>query len=140
MGVLRGFQKLFLILTSRMVQRRGYLMFLIRSAFWLVLLVALVPSDPGEQARMYQTASYAVHQAATFCDRNGATCAQAQFYWAMFKEKAAVGARMAADLVNERVRRPESSSSPSSALEQPQSAVQPSERTPEWRSRVKTHL
>ena len=78
-------------------------MFLIRSAVWLALLVAMVPSDPREQARMYQTASQALHDAQTFCDRNALLCAEAQSYWAVFKDKAAIGARMAIDLANERM-------------------------------------
>ena len=78
-------------------------MFLIRSAFWLALIVMLLPSDPREQAKMYQTASHALHQAATFCDRNQATCVKAEGYWVVFKDKLAIGARMATDLFNERV-------------------------------------
>lgn len=52
---------------------------------------------------MYETASYAIHRAATFCDRNASVCDGAESYWGIFKEKAAVGARMLGDLVNERL-------------------------------------
>jgi hypothetical protein len=119
-------------------------MFLIRSAFWLALLVALVPSDPGEQARMYQTASYAVYRAVTFCDRNPAICTEAQAYWAVFKEKAAIGSRMASDLLNERLaakQAPLPAAAP--LLEQPlppADTLRASDRAPEWRVRVKSHL
>lgn len=120
-------------------------MFLIRSAFWLTLLVALVPSDPSEQARMYQTASYAVYRAATFCDRNPAVCTEAQAYWAIFKEKAAVGTRMAGDLVNERLAAKQSPAMPIAPplFEQPLPAadtLRASDRTPEWRVRAKAQL
>ncbi len=78
-------------------------MFFIRSAFWLALLVAILPSDPKEQARMYQTASYALHRASTFCDRNKAVCDEASVYWDAFKVKLFVGATMVRALVNERL-------------------------------------
>ena len=124
-------------------------MFLVRSAFWLALLVALVPSDPGEQARMYQTTSYALHQAVTFCDRNAAICKEAQAHWAVFKDKAAIGARMAGDLVNERLTKP--ASLPAAApgpslpplLEQPQPAadtLRAADREPAWRVRARSQL
>lgn len=124
-------------------------MFLVRSAFWLALLVALVPSDPGEQARMYQTASYALHQAVTFCDRNAAICKEAQAHWAVFKDKAAIGARMAGDLVNERLTKPASlpAATPGPSLppllEQPQPAadtLRAADREPAWRVRARSQL
>jgi hypothetical protein len=118
-------------------------MFLIRSAFWLALLVALVPSDPGEQARMYQTASYAVYRAVTFCDRNPLICTEAQTYWAIFKEKAAAGTRMASDLVNERLAAKQAAQAEPPLLEQPlppADTLRASDRTPEWRMRVRSHL
>lgn len=121
-------------------------MFLIRSAFWLALLVALLPSDPTEQARMYQTASYAVYRAATFCDRNPVVCTEAQAYWVVFKEKAAVGTRMAGDLLNERMTaRPTAQHAPQATqpLLEPLPAVdtlRSADRAPEWRVRAKQPL
>ena len=119
-------------------------MFLIRSAFWLALLVALLPSDPGEQARMYQTASYAVYRAATFCDRNPTFCAEAQGYWVIFKEKAAVGTRMAGDLFNERMaaRSQHAPQATQPLLEQlpPADTLRAADRTPEWRARTRQPL
>lgn len=124
-------------------------MFLVRSAFWLALIVALIPSDPGDQARMYQTASYALYQTVTFCDRNGALCKEAQAHWAVFKDKAAIGARMASDLVNERLTKPATlpadAPTPSMPplLERPQPAadtLRAADRAPEWRVRAKSQL
>jgi hypothetical protein len=126
-------------------------MFIIRSAFWIALIIALIPSDPSQQAKMYQTASYAVHRAATFCDRNVAVCDSANAYWGLFKEKAAVGARMLGDLVNERLTAPPAPdrapqvgpremtpvlerSAPSSET------LRPSDRAPDWRSRARAQL
>ncbi|MFV0296776.1 MAG: hypothetical protein ACK5JT_11735 [Hyphomicrobiaceae bacterium] len=78
-------------------------MFLIRSAFWLTLIVALLPSDPKEQARFFETASYAVNRAATFCDRNRTICDEGAEYWDVFKAKLFVGATMVRGLINERL-------------------------------------
>jgi len=126
-------------------------MFLVRSAFWIAIIILLIPSDPAKQAQMYQTASYAVHRAVTFCDRNGAVCDSAQGYWGVFKEKAAVGARMLGDLINERVvgpaaapaadpapRRP---GTPSLERAQPASdTLRPTDRALEWRGAPRTQL
>ncbi len=100
---------------------------------------------------MYQTASYAVHRAATFCDRNGFVCDRAESYWGIFKEKAAVGARMLGDLVNERVMAPTTPvQAPQSGkkgmtpvLERsgpPSETLRPTDHAPEWRVRARTQL
>jgi hypothetical protein len=126
-------------------------MFIIRSAFWIALIIALIPSDPSQQAKMYQTASYAVHRAATFCDRNVAVCDSAHVYWGLFKEKAAVGARMLGDLVNERLTAPPAADrapqvgpremTPVLERSVPSSeTLRPTDRAPEWRSRARTQL
>lgn len=116
-------------------------MFLIRSAFWLALIVMLLPSDPREQARLYQTASHALQQAATFCDRNQATCTKAEAYWMIFKDKLAVGARMATDLINERMSGPPVQTPTASTQPLPASdTLLPADRAPEWRNRVRRQL
>ena len=73
-------------------------MFLIRSAFWLSLIVLLLPTDPAQQARFFATAEKGVVHVATFCERNGATCVKAGEYWEGFKEKAEFGGRVAWNL------------------------------------------
>ena len=45
-------------------------MFLIRLAFWLGLVVLLLPTDERQQARLYGTAVATVERVTTFCDRN----------------------------------------------------------------------
>ncbi len=100
---------------------------------------------------MYQTASQAVHRAATFCDRNAQVCESAETYWGVFKEKAAVGARMLGDLVNERLKAtsaPENGSpSPAKSLTPvlersvlPRETLRPTDRAPEWSTRSRTQL
>ncbi|MGD9801941.1 MAG: hypothetical protein AB7E81_15495 [Hyphomicrobiaceae bacterium] len=126
-------------------------MFLVRSAFWIALIIWLIPSDPAKQAQMYETASTAIHRAATFCDRNATVCESAENYWGIFKDKAAVGAHMLGNLINERL-----APSPTPrvmdgsarrggppALERVQPAsdtLRPSDRVPEWRSNARTQL
>jgi hypothetical protein len=76
------------------------MMFLIRLAFWLGLLVLLLPTDERQQARFYTTALATVERATTFCERNAEACAVAGQLWATFLKKAEFGARMAVDLVS----------------------------------------
>ncbi len=118
-------------------------MFLIRSAILLALLVALLPSEPREQERLYQTASHALHQAATFCDRNAAMCAEAQSHWVHFKAKLTIAGRMVVDLVNERLAGRQGPATPSHRGFEPQPAAAaippadtlgPSDRSPAWRA------
>jgi Family of unknown function (DUF5330) len=77
-------------------------MSLIKSAFWLGLVVLLLPTDQQQQARLMTTASSALERATTFCDRNLSTCAMGAQVWATFVKKAEFGAQMALDLINKR--------------------------------------
>jgi hypothetical protein len=58
------------------------MMFLIRLAFWLGLVVLLLPTDERQQARFYTTAIATVERATTFCERNTQACAVAAQLWA----------------------------------------------------------
>ena len=78
-------------------------MFLIRMAFWLALIVMILPSDKEKQARLYQTAAETVHRAATFCDRNAALCEQGAQHWSVFRTKLEFGARLVFDMASERL-------------------------------------
>ena len=116
-------------------------MFLIRSAFWLALLVMILPSDPKEQARLYETASYGLHQAMTFCDRNPTICHEANEYWVAFQAKLAVGGRMLVDLANERMRGASPQAGP--GLPAPTPAVDTLstvDKQPPWRGDQRTRL
>lgn len=113
-------------------------MFLIRSAILLALLIAILPSDPAGQARLQATASHALHQAVTFCDRNKDVCDQAGVYWTQFKDKAAVGARMAGELVNEHWKRQQSVHDAPAVprFDQPlpvRDTLSAADRSPDWR-------
>ena len=80
---------------------------MIRMAFWLALIVMVLPSDREQQARLYQTATETLHRAATFCDRNAALCTQAGQHWAVFRTKLEFGAKLVFDMASERFLRPQ---------------------------------
>lgn len=78
------------------------MMFLIRSAFWLVILVLLLPTDKDQQNQIYGTAQAAVSDVAGFCSRNPQTCATGQDAFAVLVQKAQYGADMLVGLVEGR--------------------------------------
>lgn len=72
--------------------------FLIKCCFWLAVVVMVMPTDERHQAKLYQSADYAVGQAVTFCDRYPGVCAQGAYAWEVFKVKAAFAAGLARDV------------------------------------------
>ena len=86
-------------------------MFFIRLAFWLGLVVLLLPSDERQQQRLYAAAVATVERATTFCDRNPKVCAASGDLWAMFLKKAEFGARMAIDIAGSGGRSPDDATS-----------------------------
>ena len=74
--------------------------FLIRTAFWLMIIVLLLPTDETQRSEVYGTAQAAVNDVATFCDRNPETCARGKDAFAVFVQKAQFGARLLMSLVN----------------------------------------
>jgi hypothetical protein len=78
------------------------MLFLIRTAFWLMIIVLLLPTDQQQRSEVYGTAQAAVHDVATFCDRNPETCARGKDAFSVFVQKAQFGARMLMDLINDR--------------------------------------
>ncbi|HYJ58902.1 MAG TPA: DUF5330 domain-containing protein [Methyloceanibacter sp.] len=75
------------------------MLFLIRAAFWLMIIVLLLPTDAQQRSDVYGTAQAAVHDVATFCDRNPETCARGKDAFSVLVQKAQFGARMLMDLV-----------------------------------------
>jgi Family of unknown function (DUF5330) len=75
-------------------------MFFVKLAFWLGVVVLLLPSDEQQQARLYGTATTAVERVTTFCDRNARTCTMGAEAWSTFLKKAEFGARLVGELVN----------------------------------------
>lgn len=100
-------------------------MSLIKGAFWIGVVILLLPSDERKQAELYGKAASAVSWAVTFCDRNGETCAKSADVWQSFKHKAEFGARMAFDLVQRSMSSIEPVSAPSAGQLPPDGRVQP---------------
>jgi hypothetical protein len=74
-------------------------MSLLRLAFWLALLVLLLPTDEAQQARLISFATTALERLSTFCDRNARTCDAAAAAWGTFLRKAEFGVRLVGDLL-----------------------------------------
>lgn len=69
-------------------------MFLIRTVFWLVILVLLLPTNEQQQSQVYGTAEAAVKDVSGFCERNPSVCATGKDAFAVFMHKARFGAEM----------------------------------------------
>jgi hypothetical protein len=81
-------------------------MSLLRLAFWLGLLVLLLPTDAQQQARLSGFANSAMERLTGFCDRNGRTCAAGNDLWSTFLRKAEFGVRLVGDLLGAGGRQP----------------------------------
>jgi len=77
-------------------------MFLVRMAFWLSIVVALIPVNPGDLSAgqrpvtTYETlgaAQAVVSDLAGFCERNANACATGREVFAQFGAKARTGLR-----------------------------------------------
>jgi hypothetical protein len=116
-------------------------MFFIRLAFWLGVIVMLLPTDAQHQARVYNTAVYAVERASTFCDRNARTCELGAQAWASFLTKAEFGVRLLGDLIASggRNNEPEPAAPPlrqkasASGMVEPRGTLSAADLQPAWR-------
>jgi hypothetical protein len=77
------------------------MMFLIRTAFWLMILVLLLPTDEKQQSQVYGTAEAAVKDVTGFCDRNPGVCEKGKDAFDVFVHKAQFGAQMIMGFVRE---------------------------------------
>jgi len=83
------------------IDREGkQMMFLIRSAFWLTVIVLLIPTDGEQQQKLYGMAQTAVADIRGFCVRNPETCASGQVAVDALVQKAQYGAHMVHSLAN----------------------------------------
>jgi len=78
------------------------MMFLIRTAFWLMIIILLLPTDEQQRSEVLGTAQAAVNDVTTFCDRNPETCAKGKDAFAVFVQKAQFGARLLMDFIQDR--------------------------------------
>lgn len=114
-------------------------MFFIKLAFWLGVVVLLMPTDSQQQARLYTTATAAVERATTFCDRNATTCAKAAETWATFLKKAEFGARLVGDLISSSGRQSPDATQPprhntSANGSEPRGTLSAADMQPAWRA------
>jgi Family of unknown function (DUF5330) len=106
------------------------MMFLLRAAFWLAILVLLLPNDEQHQSQVYGTAEATVKDVSGFCDRNPAVCETGKGAFHVFVQKAEFGAQMLMGFIKERTAAPASDSQDGtgagSAAEEPTDAKQAS--------------
>lgn len=67
-------------------------MFLIRTAFWLTLVICLFPTDKDTQQQLLGTAAATFQDLSAFCLRNPEACAKSKVAFEEFGEKAKFGA------------------------------------------------
>jgi hypothetical protein len=86
--------------------------FLLRVAFWLIVLLALLPSGgsrPGAQAAKFGTgdavvaASAAVSDMSNFCERQPSACEVGANAAVVIGQRAQAGAKMIYEFINERI-------------------------------------
>ena len=107
-------------------------MSIIRIGILVAVVIAVLPADKEQQARLYDRAAGAVHWTATFCDRNGPTCEQAGDLWSAFVKKAQFGAQMAYELA-QKYSKPEPGHLAPSALSPAIDTLSPEDLEPAWR-------
>lgn len=76
-------------------------MFLIRTAFWLALVILLLPANEGQQRQIFGAAEAAIKDLGTFCVRNPEVCERSKSAFQDFGEKAQDGAKALMDLIEE---------------------------------------
>jgi len=77
-------------------------MFLIRTAFWLSLLILILPTDEQKQQVIYGNTEAAVKDLRNFCTRNPDVCEASKNAAHTFSQKAKFGAKMLMDFVQEK--------------------------------------
>jgi hypothetical protein len=77
------------------------MMFLVRTAFWLMILVLLLPTDEQQQSQVYGTAHAAVKDVSGFCQRNPGVCEKGKDAFDVFVHKAQFGAQILMGFVKE---------------------------------------
>ena len=79
------------------------MMFLLRTIFWLVVLVLLLPTNEQQQSQVYGTAQAAVKDVSGFCERNPTVCSTGKDAFDVFVHKARFGAEMLMSFVKGRM-------------------------------------
>ncbi len=113
-------------------------MSIVRVGIIVAVVVAVLPADKQQQARLYDRAASAVHWTATFCDRNGPTCSQAGELWSAFVQKAQFGAQMAYELAQKYSSSQSGSVTPASTGSV-HGTLTPQDLQPAWRGGANGH-
>ena len=76
-------------------------MFLIKTAFWLALIIVLLPTNKEAQQEIYGSAVAAANDLKTFCVRNPEVCRNGKAAMETFGEKAKFGAKVVMDALKD---------------------------------------
>lgn len=76
-------------------------MFIIRTVFWVSLVILLLPIGQGNNANIIGATKHAVNGSEQFCNRNVDICNIGQEVWASLKYKASYGFEMIAGAAKE---------------------------------------
>ena len=109
---------------------------LIRTAFWLSLVVLLLPTDGQQQEKLYKSAVDAASHAATFCDRNKGFCSKGGEYWSVFQQKLQFGTKLVVELATERFFG-RSGTAPAALVAPASHTLTPADMAPTWRGPVR---
>jgi len=112
---------------------------LLRTTVILGTIVALMPTDEHQQARLRQQAASAVHWASTFCERNAHSCQTMAGAWTTFQAKAQFAVRMAADTYWNHDKpapsaTPSVTAEPASERRRADGTLRPEDMLPAWRT------
>jgi hypothetical protein len=115
--------------------------FLLRVAFWLTIVLVLLPSDSPKPAAggigptdAMVAAGAAVSDMTSFCDRQPSACAVGAQAAAAIGQRAQAGAKMVYEFVSDQMARSYTGSVPQASLSQ--STLKPSDLEPAWQGPV----
>jgi hypothetical protein len=132
------------------------MMFLLRTAFWVSVVLALLPSfapkrpasvkTDFEPAQAITAASATVTDLSEFCDRQPDACAAGGQLASAFGQRTQEGAKILYDMIGERFARSDRASAGATAEPSSSAAAKPSQNTltaadllPAWRSAPQHH-
>lgn len=96
---------------------------LFKTAVIAGVVIALMPTERGQQSHMADQVAAAAKWTVTYCDRNAQTCAQAAQAWGVFVKKAEFAAKLAYDVAQEHLSKDAADSRREPVREQPHGSV-----------------
>ncbi len=75
-------------------------MFIVRTVFWLAIIILLLPANEQQQREVYGTAEAAVSDLSNFCIRKPIVCMQSKSAFDTFTQKVQFSAKMVMDFVH----------------------------------------